>query len=362
MAKVATTRLLMVAPAMGLAAAALFTFNGLGAEWERPDHGTLPTPAVEHEVHELRVMALNLAKCFFYRGGLSFAPAAEVEQRLDLVLELVAAEDVDLLYLSEVVIECGPTPVDQVRYLAEGGGFHAWAFGENYNFGLPFYRMRSGNALLSRLPLRALENAQLHGAKPFFEPTNNRRILWCELEVTGEPLVTKKEIVKTTADEIGLTQLKTKEIVQKTFDAIVETLVEAFEVNGEPLLTASVRNDSFDIENNLLQAREIVARLAGRPALLAGDFNAEPHTAPMALFRGTGLFAGELDGPPTFPARAPRRRIDYVLAPADWELVSQRVVPLDVSDHLPVVAVYRLRAPDRAASGRLVESTSHEDR
>jgi nucleoid DNA-binding protein len=37
--------------------------------------------------------------------------------------------------------------------------------------------------------------------------------------------VTKKEIVKTISEEIGLTQLKTKEIVQKTFDAIVETLV-----------------------------------------------------------------------------------------------------------------------------------------
>ena len=38
--------------------------------------------------------------------------------------------------------------------------------------------------------------------------------------------MTKKEIVKAISDEIGLTQLKTKEIVQKTFDAIVDTLVE----------------------------------------------------------------------------------------------------------------------------------------
>lgn len=37
--------------------------------------------------------------------------------------------------------------------------------------------------------------------------------------------MTKKEIVRTISEEIGLTQLKTKEIVQKTFDAIVETLV-----------------------------------------------------------------------------------------------------------------------------------------
>lgn len=38
--------------------------------------------------------------------------------------------------------------------------------------------------------------------------------------------MTKKEIVKTISEECGLTQLKTKEIVQKTFEAIIDTLVE----------------------------------------------------------------------------------------------------------------------------------------
>jgi integration host factor subunit beta len=38
--------------------------------------------------------------------------------------------------------------------------------------------------------------------------------------------VTKKEIVKQISEKIGLTQLKTKEIVQLTFDAIVDTLIE----------------------------------------------------------------------------------------------------------------------------------------
>lgn len=37
--------------------------------------------------------------------------------------------------------------------------------------------------------------------------------------------MTKKEIVKDIADILGLTQLKTKEIVQLTFDAIIDTLV-----------------------------------------------------------------------------------------------------------------------------------------
>jgi nucleoid DNA-binding protein len=38
--------------------------------------------------------------------------------------------------------------------------------------------------------------------------------------------VTKKEIVKQISERIGMTQLRTKEIVQLTFDAIVDTLLE----------------------------------------------------------------------------------------------------------------------------------------
>ncbi len=37
--------------------------------------------------------------------------------------------------------------------------------------------------------------------------------------------MTKKDIVRTIADQIGLPQLRTKELVQKTFDALIETLV-----------------------------------------------------------------------------------------------------------------------------------------
>ena len=38
--------------------------------------------------------------------------------------------------------------------------------------------------------------------------------------------MTKKEIVKEISEKLGLTQLKTKEIVQQTFDAIIDTLVQ----------------------------------------------------------------------------------------------------------------------------------------
>ena len=37
--------------------------------------------------------------------------------------------------------------------------------------------------------------------------------------------MTKKEIVKKISEDIGLTQLKTKDIVQRTLDTIIQTLV-----------------------------------------------------------------------------------------------------------------------------------------
>ena len=49
-------------------------------------------------------------------------------------------------------------------------------------------------------------------------------VLWHFL--AEKSVVTKKDIVKSISDSIGMTQLKTKEIVQKTFEAIIETLVE----------------------------------------------------------------------------------------------------------------------------------------
>jgi len=53
-----------------------------------------------------------------------------------------------------------------------------------------------------------------------------RKFASVAIQLEESPNVTKKEIVKTISEEIGMTQLKTKEIVQKTFNAIVETLVE----------------------------------------------------------------------------------------------------------------------------------------
>lgn len=291
----------------GTALLALFAWNGLEDSWRIPDHGTTLAEARKLTASELEsgtvvsVMAWNLAKCFFHAGGTRFRTEDEVRRRLDRIAEVVREHDVDLLFLSEVVFEAGPCPVNQVTYLAEAIGFHAWCYGDNYSFGVPGYRIRSGNALLSRFPLKPVAVEPLPGGKPFWSPSNNRRLLWASAAM-----------------------------------------------GGEELLCGSVRNDSFDLQVNALQVEAILASLGSRPALLAGDFNAEPGDRSMELLRSSGRFVGVFDGPATYPARLPKRRIDSVLLPrARARLLFHQVLDVDLSDHEPVHVIARFRAfPD----------------
>lgn len=273
----------------------LFAWNGLGSGWRTPSQGNGPGSVRSGPVREVRVLALNAAKCWFHRGGLSFASADLVRTNLDRIAAVIRAEAPDIVCLSEVVMDSGPVQIDQVEYLARAAGFARHAAAENYSFGLPFFRIRSGNAVLTNFELRSLEVVQLAGARPFWSPTNNRRALLVELEI-----------------------------------------------GGAWLLAASIRNDSFDLANNLVQVVEILARIGDRPALVAGDFNAEPGTAPMERWLAGGRFVGFAAEPATYPAHAPTRRLDHVLAPASWRVIDQRVVETGVSDHLGVVVTFAL--------------------
>jgi len=74
------------------------------------------------------------------------------------------------------------------------------------------------------------------------------------------------------------------------------------------------------------------------PRLLAGDLNLEPPAVEPLL--GAHGYTAAPSGP-TSPARAPRRRIDWIAATSDLELAHVMVPEPVVSDHRPVVAEMR---------------------
>ena len=244
----------------------------------------------------LRVLAWNLAKCFVHHGGFDFEDRPVVEARLARMATVIRREQPDLVFLSEVVTECAPCEVDQVRVLAAATGMRYAAFGENYNIGWPMVRVVGGNAILSRLPIRPVGNPDLYGRRPFWVTRNNRRFLLCLAEI-----------------------------------------------GGRSVYLGSMHTDSFDADNNARQSQQILVLTRDRPAILAGDFNAEPGSASMRAFADSGRFTGAFDGPPTFPTDRPDRRIDYVLAPEGWVLDEVRVLDDAESDHLAVLSSFTVR-------------------
>jgi endonuclease/exonuclease/phosphatase family metal-dependent hydrolase len=119
-------------------------------------------------------------------------------------------------------------------------------------------------------------------------------------------------------------------------------LVVDVDLDGAPFrlhnthLSVSADDRPLQVEAILAEADE-----AAVPHALLGDLNAPP-TAPelrplFERWRDAWSVAGEGDSF-TFPAAAPRVRIDYVLVSPQLRVSAARVPALQGSDHLPLVA------------------------
>src|SRR5262245_61968799 len=280
----------------------LFVLNGLAlADRQTPrmrHFAEVPIASSKSATGEVTLVSYNIAKCYAHKGGLKFDSRANVEARLRRIAELIRAEQPDAVFLSEAMTELAPCDVDQVAYLARECGLPYVATGENYNLGVPFVRVVGGNAILSRTPLSPVANFDLAGRKPFWVSRNNRRALFVSAEF-----------------------------------------------GGKPVQMAALHNDSFDMRNNEAQMRQLLAYVGDTPTILAGDFNNRPQNGSIKMLRASGKFAGEFDGAPTYfePEANRAERIDYIFAPAGWELLESRVIPDDTSDHRPLVCRFRVK-------------------
>lgn len=117
---------------------------------------------------------------------------------------------------------------------------------------------------------------------------------------------------------------------------------------GGTLRFASTHLEVASEADRLEQAEALNALLRDveGPAILAGDFNALPDSAPLAVLQNEWKVACGDNPAPTFPSSAPKIKIDYVLVrpAARWEVVETRVIQDAVaSDHCAYLAVLTLR-------------------
>lgn len=275
----------------------LFVLNGVFlAHGEVGTHGSAEDSATavpRENPAQVRIMAFNIAKCFVMTGPVSFASEDVVTNRLQQMAAIIREHNPDIVCLSEAMTESGFCDVNQVETLAAKTGLKHWAFGENYNWGLPFLRVVGGNAVLSRYPVNPLDNLSLIGRQPFYVTKNNRRALLARVACP----------------------------------------------EGD-ICVWSVHNDSYDMDNNLRQMEQLLEHPETPGSVIAGDFNATPESQPLQTLWKSGQFSGEVDGDLTFPSDRPNQRIDFVFGPSNWEVVEHRVIPNDVSDHCAVLTIF----------------------
>ena len=98
-----------------------------------------------------------------------------------------------------------------------------------------------------------------------------------------------------------------------------------------------------------------LARLAGnarKPYLIAGDFNAFAGKVELRDFMANlKLASANLSDLPTFPSRAPRWQLDFILhSPAIRVTHFEVARDVRLSDHLPLICDFEIRPPARLAS------------
>ena len=246
--------------------------------------------APHYEPFRLRVLTYNI-----HHGEGS-------DGRIDLerIARVISEQRPDLVALQEIDVKTRRSGgVDQAAELARLTGLHV-AFGKAIDYQGGEY----GQAVLSRFSIDSFRTHTLPG-----EPASEQRIA---VEATVRPAR-----------------------------------------NGPAVRFVGTHLHHLPPEaNRLRQAAELNRLFIGdtesTPTILAGDFNAEPNSETMALLtaRWTDV-ATQSDElgvrQATYPANAPRKRIDYVLlrpTGGTWRVIHARVIPETIaSDHAPVLAV-----------------------
>ncbi len=292
--------LLWLLPVVGVG---LFLLNGLVlARGNRPHYALTMAPALVEatpwQSRTIKVLTWDLGQCGARPPGLQFASKSAIRDRLIAISEVINREQPDLVVLLDGLTEFTLCDLNQPRSIAEATGMHCWAYGENFQVGLPFLRVAGGHAILSRRPLQVIGNFDLPGAEPFWSADPAHRSLWCQLEIDGRLV------------RLGAVRLSEKSAAQR-----------------------------------LAQARWLVEATQGEPSLLAGNFEAEPDEPALQPLTASNLWSAPRSEPATFPAREPLRRLDQVLAPAGWELLRDEVLDTNLVRHRPVVSEFRLPDP-----------------
>lgn len=277
-------------------------------------------------------------EAFFYDGGEAVhVPSERVERTMGAIAEFIREQNPDLVFLQEVDRDSARTGrVDQLQAYLGAGEWACWS-------STPYHRSRyvphpssqhlgrvdMHLAVLSRFALGTGERIALPGLAEGWlrRQFNLRRALQSlALPVEGGGSI-----------RLGNTHLSAFSRGDGTLGHQVAVL-QAWMVEDTRWLLAG--------DMNLLPPGDTPARLGGTESSYADDPNPALGLKPEVhdVARGDLLAESERTYVP-FGAAEPDRKIDYLLSGDGLELVEHEVLrsPIELSDHLPIRAVYRVK-------------------
>ncbi len=247
----------------------------------------------------IKVMSFNIAHGLGMDGIVNLEKTAEVIE--DSCATIIALQEVDRYFSARSSF------VDQVEWLSERLGMYA-AYGANMNF-VPEDSERPnrqyGNVILSKHPIKYVENHLLSQVYCQFGNNEQRGILETVIEVDG--------------------------IYLSVFNTHLALKDEELAVSIDEILA--------------------IAGKSHFPRVIAGDFNASSSNIHMQKlnkhFRDTFLkmkrgdaytYPSPYENKETNEVFWPATRIDYIFSDIDVDVLQVAVIETSVSDHLPIVA------------------------
>jgi len=259
----------------------------------------------------LRIAAYNIAHgrgtaASNFQGG----TARERENRLVRIAQMLADLDLDVVVLNEVDFQSlWSGNVDQARAVAEKARFPYWAEQRNIDAGLPRFRIRFGNAVLSRFPISKAERVDYPGRS------------WWETLLAGKKQGVVCTIMLPWGEEVRVLAVHLEHRGAATRRAAARVIADLKQSGGPPLVAAGDFNST-------------------RPGFPDATPDEDGHTA-LSLLLDEGFIALPEQQPLarelTFSSTEPRQVIDWVLVPEPWRSASHEVLAAVLSDHRLVV-------------------------
>ncbi len=126
------------------------------------------------------------------------------------------------------------------------------------------------------------------------------------------------------------------------FDTGIKRLIIELEMDDFAIFLVHL---SLKYRHRHLQLRRLYDLIQDtkKPVVVAGDFNTFWGGNEIYLFmKAAGLRSANVDSRPTYPSRAPRKELDFVLYQNGINVTSFDIPNVKLSDHLPLVCDFEL--------------------